>query len=337
MALPARVQTGFNPRKLLAALDVLAAGAPHPPAGLVLGSGFECNPRLVARLAERFRLLGTGAAAIHHAKDPTTFFALLDRLAVAHPETRTTPPEAPDGWLMKRIGGSGGLHIVPCPAHPRHDPRRYFQRHVAGQAVSLAAIADGNGLEVVGVSAQWPSPLARRPYRYGGAVTSTDGDPKLQAKLAAIAEPIARELALTGLLSFDFVVDGELTWLIEVNPRPGATLDIFDTDDGWLFAAHVAAATQSPLPQRACLPAPRARASAIVYADRGPLTIRETRWPEWIADRPMPGSIVGAHQPLTSVTADADTSAAAEQLCRERVVQAMNMLYGPGPGKETQQ
>ena len=47
---------------------------------------------------------------------PATFFALLDQLGVAHPETQLDPPRDPDGWLSKRIGGSGGAHVLPCSA-----------------------------------------------------------------------------------------------------------------------------------------------------------------------------------------------------------------------------
>jgi len=337
IALPARVQTGFTPRALIEALDALAHGAAPAPIGLVLGSGFECNPRLVARLAARFRLLGTGAEAIRRAKHPATFFPLLDRLEISHPETRLEAPAEPTGWLMKRIGGSGGLHIVPCPAKPRRDPRRYFQRRLDGRPVSLAAVAHAGVLEIVGLSCQWTSPLARRPYRYGGAVSGPPDDDALAQSLAAKAEAAASLLDLVGLVSFDFLIRAGEAWLIEVNPRPGATLDILDTEDGWAFAAHIAAAMGSPLPARPNGRRNTARASAVVYADRGPLTMSAVDWPDWVADRPMGGSEVGERQPLMSVAAEADMRDDAERLCRERVELATNMLYGPRLGKEARQ
>ena len=337
IALPARVQTGFRPRPLLDALATLAAHAPSPIAGLVLGSGFECSPSLVARLTARFRLLGCDAHAIRRTKSPQVLFGLLDRLAIAHPETRGTPPTDPDGWLMKRIGGSGGLHIVPCPAAPRTDPRRYFQRRVPGEAISMGAIAHEGGITVAGLSRQWASPLPRRPYRYGGAVTMTSPDASLAQRLTAIAEAVSHQLDLVGLVSFDFLVSDGTPSLIEINPRPGATLDILDDADGWLLSAHIAACLGGALPARSASPDPPARAAAILYADRGPLTIGSITWPAWLADRPMPGTRVETRQPLASVTAERATPAAAECLCHERVEAAADMLYGHGPGKETQQ
>ena len=41
----------------------------------------------------------------------------------------------------------------------------------------------------------------------------------------------SRATSLVGLNSADFLVDGERFWLLEVNPRPGATLDIFETTE----------------------------------------------------------------------------------------------------------
>ncbi len=126
------MQTGFTFRPLVEALESLTSEAPSKPIGLVLGSGFECNPRLVAKLGERFRLLGNSADVIRRTKSPETFFEALDRLGIRHPETRLTAPGLTGGWLMKRIGGSGGLHIHDCPATPRPDPRRYFQKKQTG-------------------------------------------------------------------------------------------------------------------------------------------------------------------------------------------------------------
>jgi predicted ATP-grasp superfamily ATP-dependent carboligase len=333
--LPARVQTGFRPRALLAALEDLAACAERPPLGLVLGTGFECDPRLLVRLAERFRLLGCAPEVVRGAKDPATLFPLLDRVGIAHPETRREAPARPDGWLMKRVGGSGGLHVLACPSAPRPDPRRYFQRRLEGTPVSVAAVVAGRTIQICGFTEQWCSPLPRRRYRYGGAVTQPDISPSAHARMIAAAEALAPALGLTGLVSFDFLLAGDTPYLLEVNPRPGATLDILDDGHGALFQAHVAAALGDPLapePDRSS----RARAGAFLYADDGPLTVPALRWPGWSADRPRPGTLVGAHQPLATAFAEADTAAAARAACTQRLGELRDLLYADQKiGKET--
>lgn len=326
--LPARVQTGFLARPLLAALDSLAAESPSAPIGLVLGSGFECNPRLVARLAERYRLIGNTPEVIANTKNPAHFFVALDRLGISHPETRDTAPPVRDGWLMKRIGGSGGLHIVDCPASPRPDPRRYFQRRIEGEPISVLGLISKRG-NAFAMSRQWTSPLPKRPYRYGGAVGSLELDVDLEARLIDISLALADELNLVGLVSFDFlVIDGE-PLLLEINPRPGATHDVFDDASGTLFRAHVEACLGGDTAARISSDwhPPPARAAAFLYADRGPLAVPEVDWPDWAADRPRPGSNIAPHQPLATVLADAADVDAAEETCRNRLGVLGDMLY----------
>lgn len=326
--LPARVQTGFIARPLLAALESLVAVAPRPPIGLVLGSGFECNPRLVARLAERYRLIGNTPDVIASTKDPARFFATLDRLGISHPETRQSAPSETADWLMKRIGGSGGLHIVVCPKEVRPDARRYFQRRIDGEAISVLGLVSKRA-NAFAMSRQWTSPLPKRPYRYGGAVGSLELEPDLEARLIDISLALSDELGLVGLVSFDFLVaDGE-PHLLEINPRPGATLDIFDDASGTLFKTHVEACAggdPSALLSTSWKP-PAARAAAFLYADRGPLTVPAVEWPAWAADRPRPGSLIADRQPLATVLADAADVDAAEKTCRNRLGLLEDMLY----------
>lgn len=326
--LPARVQVGFTTRPLLAALESLEAEAPSPPVGLVLGPGFECNPRLVARLADRFPLIGNDAETIRRAKDPQQFFSVLDTLGIPHPETRPDAPPRPDGWLMKRIGGSGGLHIHACPAKPRPDKRRYFQRRVQGDAISLLGLVSEKSAAFA-ASRQWTSPLPRRPFRYGGACGSLPLDEDLEASLIEMALAVSEALSLRGIVSFDFLVkDGEPS-LLEVNPRPGATLDVFDDASGTLFKAHIEAARGGD--PAALLAAdwhpPVARAAALLYADRGPLTARAVDWPEWAADRPRPGSSIGAGQPLATVVAEGDAVDDVHAAALQRLGMLASMLY----------
>ena len=95
--------------------------------------------------------------------------------------------------------------------------------------------------------------------------------------------------------SADFLVDQGTFHFLEINPRPGATLDIFEPADGSLFALHVAAC-DGRLPDR--VPAhDGAMAAAIVYADRD-IRVPARDWPDWTADRPHAGTLVKAGEPF---------------------------------------
>lgn len=327
--LPARVQVGFTARPLISALESLVAEAPSPPIGLVLGAGFECNPRLVAKLQDRFTLIGNDAETIGRAKDPQHFFKVLDDLGIPHPETRLDAPAPTEGWLMKRIGGSGGLHIHACPAEPRPDKRRYFQRRAAGTGISLMGLVSEQSAAFA-VSRQWTNPLPRRPFRYGGAVGSLPLEEDLEARLIEMSLAASEALSLRGIVSFDYLVEDGEPVLLEVNPRPGATLDVFDDASGTLFKAHVEASRGGD--PASLLAAdwhpPVARAAAFLYADRGPLSVPSSiTWPDWAADRPRTASVIGAGQPLATVMAEGISVDEVQALCVQRLGALETLLY----------
>lgn len=324
------VHAGFRAKPLIAALEALSAEAPDAPVGLVLGSGFEDTPKLVATLARHFRLLGNDARALQRAKHPQPFFALLDRLAVPHPETRLTAPSDPTGWLSKRIGGSGGAHVVAC-ALARSARGRYFQRELTGEPVSILVVAKRDGIAVAGFSRQWTAGTGPRHFRYGGASAPVALGGEVEAHMVYAAESICRELGLIGLVSFDFILKDATPYLLEVNPRPGATLDVLDSPERALFRAHVEAALGNDV---RLAPAREHRAAAILYADAGPLIVEAVAWPAWSADRPRPGTRIPRYRPIATVFASGSTADEARSICGRRLDELAQMLYGRAQHRE---
>ena len=144
---------------------------------------------------------------------------------------------------------------------------------------------------------------------------------------------VARALGLVGLVSFDFMLAKGLTYLLDVNPRPSATLDIFDDAAGSLFRAHITACSGDGF-EFASPPQTRTRAAAILYADQGPLTIKSLAWPNWTADRPQPGTHIARTRPIASVFGEGEDAADAEVICRQRLDELAYMLYGRARDRE---
>jgi predicted ATP-grasp superfamily ATP-dependent carboligase len=316
---------GFRTKPLIAALDALAASASAPPIGLVLGSGFEDKPRLIGALASRYTLLGNHAATYKSCKDPSGFFAKLDELGIAHPETQVAPPPETSGWLTKRVGGSGGRHIRICRLPAAQRRRRYFQKQLSGDRLSIGGVFAPGGTHLT-LTRQWITPSPEQPFRFGGAVSNPDVDLKLRGMLESAALGVASTFGLTGMASFDFIVDGGIPHLLEVNPRPGASLDVLDDKSGSQFRAHIAACAGS-----ARMDGPHAatgsRALAILHADRDALTLGETPWPRWSADRGAPGTFIPKGTPLASVFAEAATADEAQRLALARLAELEDLIY----------
>ena len=305
---------GMRYDRVITALERLAT--PREPAGIVCGTGFEDRPELLSDIARRWTLFGNNPAAVARTKEPLAFAELCHECGVAHPDTSLTRPPDPTHWLAKRPGGAGGRHIRDAADSECTGGSFYFQRRVQGSPVSALFLADGRRTMVLGFSAQWSAPTSSQPFRYGGAVQPAVLEPETAAAMIEAVQRLGAMVPLLGLNSADFLVSGDVFTLLEINPRPGATLDIFEPAEGSLFAMHVSAC-QGALP--ATPPSyERARAAAIVYADRSIPEFPALDWPPWTADRPVVGTAVDDGGPLCTVFAEAATITAARQLAAQR-------------------
>jgi predicted ATP-grasp superfamily ATP-dependent carboligase len=106
---------------------------------------------------------------------------------------------------------------------------------------------------VLGFSEQWTAPSARSLWRYGGAIRPASLPAPLARMMTSAVKSVVTEFKLKGLGSADFLVNGEDALLLEINPRPGATIDIFDSGRSPLIQLHLDAVhgrqTSSPAPQ----------------------------------------------------------------------------------------
>lgn len=314
---------GMDEAALVAACETLSASNTQPPVGLVYGTGFEDRTDVLAAIGQRWTLLGNPPDMVALLKDPEFFAELCEVEGIPHPETSDTPPADPTHWLIKRRGGSGGGHVRPATPNDQASASHYFQRRVAGEPVSALILADGENAKLLGLSTQWTAPTSDKPFRYGGAVQPAVVTPGCESDIAISVARLMMHVPLVGLNSFDFLIDGRRRWLLEVNPRPGATLDIFDTaasDDAAhrsLFALHIAAC-RGQFPTH--LPAlTGAHASALVYADRDIARVPAYDWPDWTADRPRAGTSIPAGYPVCTVFATAPMPADAKHRVLERV------------------
>ena len=330
VVLPHVLKNGFRYSELSDALAKLTSRCPSPPVGIVLGAGFEPTPKLIASLARDMQVLGCSSDAIGQVKDPAWFFPLLRQLGIPHPATDHGQEQVvpADGhWISKRVGGMGGRHIRRIGNDEPAGANRYRQQDISGEAISATALLTHEG-PAFAFTKTWVSPTQNAPYRFGGIVGNVLLDDELEARLIDLMLTLLPHLGLVGLVSFDFLVDDGETFLLEVNPRPGASLDVLDDDDGTLISAHIMACTGgNALDVLAANWRPGTRASAYLYADRGALTVPDIDWPDWVHDRPGPGSRINEGAPVATIHAEDETPEIARKLCQERLGLLYNMLY----------
>ena len=290
------------------------------------GAGFEGRADLLEQGAAVLPLIGNDAATMRGVRDPQVFFGSLDRLGVPHPEVRATPPDEGDAsaWLIKDFQGTGGWHIRRWTGwgagRSSGSPARYFQRATAGQSMSVTFIANGVDACVLGFNELKTRRFGSKPHVYCGAIGSVKLPNAVVQQVGRILLPLVAEWGLRGLGSLDFLLDGDSLSVLEINPRPPASMALYDHlrfEDAalperpthGLMEAHIRACLRGDLPaiRSGVAEAPAVRGVEIVYARRSVqvdagMTNRLSRWPG-AHDLPAPDTCCTAGDPLCSVTA----------------------------------
>lgn len=291
----------------------LQRAARHPRVdGWVPASGFEGAPELLAAGGPALPCLAIEPSAMKRVRDPAGFFAALDRHRLPHPRICLDMPADPAGWLAKRAGGCGGVHIrgadqvLADPASRHADT--YFQGWQPGTPMSALFVADGERFRLVAlnrliVRSVWPL-----PHVYAGAVGPVSDD-RLERAVDRALSVLVPEFGLRGLASLDFLADESGAHWLEVNPRPSATLQLHA--EAWpdgLARVHVDA-VRGRLPDAAPRRGPGVRGHLTVFADRpglvGGASAHDPVDQAHVHDLPPPGTRFARGEPICTVSAEA--------------------------------
>jgi predicted ATP-grasp superfamily ATP-dependent carboligase len=279
---------------------------------VVYGGGLENRPDLVARLADGRELLGTPPELLVAARDPWAVGVAARAAGARAPETRAVDGPAPafdrvgTGWLRKpeRGGGGRGVHRW---RGGRLRPTEILQRHVPGLSCSAVAIADGRRAVVLGLTEQ----LHRPPgFQWTGNLAPPrlpDGErDELDGRLRAVCAEVASRFGVRGAFGVDAIWDGRHAWVLEVNPRPTAGLELFGPGS---FDAHVRGARGLGLPATGTAPARCARVKLVLFAEHDLRAPDPGWWPAGLVrDIPHAGETITRGAPvctLVSATASA--------------------------------
>ncbi|MFZ2650531.1 MAG: ATP-grasp domain-containing protein [Burkholderiaceae bacterium] len=261
-------------------LDALAALARDGRVqGWVAGSGFEGRPDLLEQGAGYLPLFGTAGADVRRVRDPKTFFACLDGLRIAHPPVRHDSVAGTGSgrrWLLKDFGACGATHIRLAEGlgHATLEASQYLQEQVHGVPMSATFIADGHQAVLLGCNEQMIRPFADHPYRFHGVFGPVAVPAAVCAEVTRIVAALTEAFALRGLGSLDFMLEGEAVGVLEVNPRPPASMALYPRvgrrGDLPVLGAHLNACRDATL-RGVAAPQTSVRAvrgTEIVFADR---------------------------------------------------------------------
>jgi uncharacterized protein len=287
---------------------------------VIYGAGLENRPELVARLAVGRTLLGCTPQTLRRVRDPALLGESLRAAGHAYPLTfpaRQAPQRADPvtRWLRKPIRGGGGRGVREWRGgRPAGDV--IVQERIGGLPCSAAAVADGRSAALLGVSEQLIGrrALGARGWRWCGNLVPPRLPAPEQQALTAAAEAICAHLAagfgLRGVFGVDLVWDGARPWVVEVNPRPAASLETIDAVHGVRsFAAHLeGCAGRLPGAGSGRHPAdrPGAAGKAVLFATEDLRVPDTSAWTaRGIRDVPHPGEPIASGRPICTLVSSA--------------------------------
>jgi predicted ATP-grasp superfamily ATP-dependent carboligase len=284
---------------------------------VVYGGDFENRPDLVARLAEGRELLGTPPERLAAVRDPWAVGAAARAAGARAPETRLDRGRAashPGAWLCKPRQGGGGRGVRRW-AGGRVARGEILQRRIDGLSCSAVAIGDGHRAAVLGLTEQLHRP---RGYGWIGNVTPPrlpDSElAELDGQLRAVCAEVEARFGVLGVFGVDAVWDGRHAWVLEVNPRAPASLELFGPG---CFEAHLRGALGLDL-RSVDPPAATPRVKLVLFAERDVRAPDPGWWPaDLVRDIPQPGQTIECGVPLcTLVSADESVSDLADRGAR---------------------
>lgn len=189
----------------------------HPDGALIPVTGFEAEWALVERLEGSTPWCGMNAKTLRALKEPEALATLLAGSPHAPPEIRWSPPKT-GPWLRKTVGQSGG---VPGYGRP------YWQRFSSGETFSGLFLARGKEIRALSFQELYKAPCHRYAQRFGGCILTQHLPEAVHEALLSVAQHLIARAPLNGLLGIDLVSDGKTVEVLEINPRPTASLALF--------------------------------------------------------------------------------------------------------------
>jgi uncharacterized protein len=312
-----RCPAGQYPQGLL---DILR----DAPTGPWMYTGaLENHPNLIRKMAEVRPLWGNGPKAVAACRSPFGIERALREEGLCVPEVRTTDAELPDycRWLRKPLAGAGGRGIAfadVCPS-PASKRAHFFQQYVPGPAMSAVFVRARSEIRLLGVTEQlvgtdW---LDAPPFRYAGNVGPVAVTGDVRDDLSRIGLVLGERCNLLGLFGVDFVLHDGRPWVIEVNPRYPASVEVLELATGVsAVALHATAFDPDAVSGRMGMAMEPVFGKAVLYASgrlimsdgaTGLLLNRGDDVTWWFADVPPAGEVIEPGWPVLTVVASGPT------------------------------
>ena len=329
----------------------------------------ENSPKILERILKKGKfigpLLGTSPDGLGALRNPewlakTLKGVGLETLSVVN---QSSPPEPNGSWVQKPLASAGGRMIRVWDEFAVQNPfleAHYFQQIAAGIGASVIFRVDSGKVEWLGSARELEAPTESAPptaFSYCGTFGPIDDLPvPVEAKLRKMIQAFVDHVpSLKGFVGLDFRFDGDEVWLVEVNPRYTASIEVLElslgrsllnsretpgrSDSNPLTLAEKSSSTShlSPVANHQNLNQTRIVAKQILYASesfvspdlRQFVNARDPWKIPLMAGVPVPGTFVERGWPICTVLASGENRHTLESRMKERLRVVWDLLRKP--------
>lgn len=312
--------------------------------GILLSSGLEDHPNILAALNELVPIIGNSPRTISSVRERASFFAELDRIGVSHPETEQAgnlddakvkardigyplivkPERCLAGYGLRKASNAKQLEKI-LNSIPSGE-KFMIQQYIEGIAASASVMSTTSVARTLTLNEQLLGDRnlgQREPFGYSGNVVPLKLPRPIIERCKEAVERVVNHFHLVGSNGVDFVITSEgQPKVVEVNPRFQGSLECVERVlDINLVKAHIEASTSGILPS---FEEPRDFCVRLILYALKRSRIPALGAPEGVRDVPFEGVFVEEGEPLCSVIAEGDN----RNLALQKAMGLANSIYG---------
>ncbi len=265
---------------------------------VVYGSGLECHMDSLAFLQKQLCILGNELDTFTAIQNKEAFFLNLERFGILHPEISFHSPAFTNGWLIKPMQGEGGLGIKKAREGVEKLDTFYYQRYIVGTPMSVLFIANGFQANIYGFQKLWVTAVGDNEFIFSGLINQLEINNELKNQIGQWITVLVKEFSLKGINSLDFILNNDGCFVLELNARPSASMQLYQND---LFSEHINSVLSATIEPTST--ADSFHGFKIIFAETDIVIDENIRWPFEVTDIPEAGSIIYTGLPICSIIA----------------------------------
>jgi predicted ATP-grasp superfamily ATP-dependent carboligase len=313
------------------------------PDAICITGAMENHLSVLQKLTTQATLLAPAVDQIARMRNPLDLQAVLISSRWQYPRTYASNERLPQDetrWLTKPIASAAGqgIHALDHAHTISPDPAIIIQERISGRNISVSFLMHPARTVVLGCTEQLLGhrELQATEFQYCGSIGPLHVPASISRQILELGHFLQHEYALRGLIGVDLILHDDQLWLIEINPRYTASMELFESQfDRSMMQLHLDSFSSNPASFNRIDHAKMHYGKAVLFA-RTTTQIPNEFQPIWqaaltcqrptVADLPAIGTTVLAGHPLFTIFACSESVAETKTKLHQQAATFYNRL-----------